>query len=86
MKNPRSKLYDFIHRCVICFGVDELVSIGILKYHHRAIHRGYVRVGCDIIEAYHGKYGDGFIIVRPTLRSNLKGNSFHVVDYYIIDL
>lgn len=57
---------------------DEV--IGEATFHHQALAGGYVsrRVEC-IIEDYHGRFGDGYIVSYP----NYKSTRYKIVQYYI---
>ena len=68
---------------VNCLLFDDFRSLGY-RYHHRAIVRGYHSVGYAYIEPYSGKFGIGFKVHYPTKCSDVRGNGFHSIDYFII--
>lgn len=45
--------------------IEELISIGLVKYHHSAIHSGYVsrKINSDNypVKHYKGQFGTGYI-------------------------
>lgn len=62
---------------------NDLCSLGY-RYHHRSIALGYHPVDYAYVEPYSGKFGFGFRVHYPTKCSNVLGNGFHSVDYFII--
>lgn len=53
-----------------------------MKYHHRALQRGYQKKGEPFDEFYRGKFGTGFIKHIPNNECSVS-NNFHFIDYYI---
>ena len=50
------------------------------EHHHTAWKRGYVSRKCDgIAQEYHGRYGDGWVILTPSWKST----EYCHVEYYI---
>ena len=54
-----------------------------LEYHHSSVSRGYESVKRIRKESYKGKFGEGYILHLPTIISNVRGNSFHQINYYV---
>lgn len=50
------------------------------KLHHTASRRGYVSRKIDgIVEPYKGKFGEGYVIIRPRFDTT----RFVTVEYYV---
>lgn len=62
---------------------DDFVKLGY-RYHHRSVERGYHSSSYAYVEPYSGKFGVGFIVHYPTKCSNVRGNGFHSIDYFIL--
>ena len=62
----------------------QRVREGALSYHHDAWARGYIsrktaRDESYDVYSYSGKFGDGFVVYKPSFKST----SYHIVEYYI---
>jgi hypothetical protein len=68
--------------------LQQLVATGKVRYHHRALQRGYYgkkqRASHPITEVvpYSGRFGKGYIRHIPTVESRCS-NDYHAVEYYI---
>ena len=60
----------------------HLVNEGY-KFHHSAVARGYESTEGARIESYEGKFGKGKILHLPTLISDVRGNGFHTILYFV---
>lgn len=53
-----------------------------MKLHHIASRRGYIsRKSAGEVETYKGKFGEGYIILRPRIDTT----NYIYVEYYIAD-
>lgn len=50
-----------------------------LRFHHSALHRGYIRVGMTIEESYKGRFGVG----KKILKNNPRSSRYYIVEYWI---
>ena len=53
------------------------------RYHHSAIAKRYQRVNTYYKNEYNGRYGSGYIIEYPTKESNVRGNDWHRIEYWV---
>ena len=77
MKNTKEQLnvrFDLVRRHLEDFGY---------RFHHSSIARGYRSVEGVYIEGYVGKFGKGVILHLPTLISDVRGNGFHSILYFL---
>ena len=67
--------------------IESLIESGKLKYHHTARCAGYepvVKAGdYHRCEPYVGRFGNGYIIHVPSLRSCRVSRKYHDIIYYI---
>ena len=60
--------------------IEEITST--MKLHHIASRRGYIsRKSAGKVETYKGRFGEGYIILRPRFDST----NYIYVEYYIAD-
>lgn len=53
--------------------------------HHEALARGYQRSGHVGITPYIGRFGVGFKVLYPNNVSNRRSNTYHKIEYFIIN-
>lgn len=53
-----------------------------VKYHHRALAKGYICKDCTYQEEYDGRFGVGYRLHIENCRERVS-NSYHYVEYYI---
>lgn len=60
--------------------IENFLNSKHLKFHHRASRRGYIsRKGEGYIEEYEGRFGKGYIWVRPRFDTT----QYVTVEYYL---
>lgn len=49
--------------------------------HHTALSRGYIsrKLKNGIVEAYNGRFGEGFAVLKP----NYESTRYHFISYYV---
>ena len=60
--------------------INELKNNPNYEYHHTAARRGYIsRKTEGYVEEYEGRYGKGYVIVRPRFDTT----QYVYIDYYL---
>ena len=60
--------------------IKEMIEQGVITRHHTSLFRGYIsRKSPCIVESYAGKFGTGYVVREP----NLKSTRYSYVTYYV---
>jgi hypothetical protein len=68
--------------------LEQLIETGKVRYHHRALQRGYfgkkqlASLPITEVVPYSGRFGRGYIRHIPTVDS-FCSNDYHAIEYYI---
>lgn len=64
--------------------LQDGLKLGIIKFHHSSLRRGYLCKNASVFEKYCGRFGHGIILKTPnSLDTQNHSNRYYTINYFL---